>query len=139
MLPKLRTEVAGLLREDSGTATAGTEAWPLLRVADRGSDVQAAQHLLRAAGHREIVADGRFDRDTADAVRRFQQVNGTEEVNGMIGGESWPLLVAPLAPVSVRESTLAWQALGASGRAPSDAGTRAWQRLLQDEAMRRGR
>ena len=50
MLPKLRTEVAALLREDTGSSAASTEAWPLLRVADRGADVQAAQHLLRAAG-----------------------------------------------------------------------------------------
>ncbi|HVH22781.1 MAG TPA: peptidoglycan-binding domain-containing protein, partial [Pseudonocardia sp.] len=91
------------------------------------------------AGHTEVVADGRFDRSTADAVRRFQKVNGTEEVNGMIGGESWPLLVAPLSPVSGRESTRAWQALGASGHAPSDADTAAWQRLLHQEALRHGR
>ena len=140
MLPKLRTEVAALLREDTGTAaTASPRYQQLLRVADRGSDVQAAQHLLRAAGHTEVVADGRFDRSTADAVRRFQKVNGTEEVNGMIGGESWPLLVAPLSPVSGRESTRAWQALGASGHAPSDADTAAWQRLLHQEALRHGR
>ena len=91
MLPELRTEVAELLREDDDSSTASTEAWPLLRVADRGSDVQAAQHLLRGAGYRDVVPDGRFDRRTADAVRQFQKVNGTEQVNGMIGGESWPL------------------------------------------------
>ena len=139
MLPKLRSEVAALLKEDTGKTTAGTEAWPLLRVADRGSDVQAAQHLLRAAGHTEVVADGRFDRRTADAVRRFQKVNGTEEVNGMIGGESWPLLVAPAELVSMRETNRAWQALGSSGQAPTDSDTMAWQRRLHGEALRHGR
>ena len=94
MLPKLRTEVAALLREDTVRRRRRAPrpgrccGWPTA-----GADVQAAQHLLRAAGHTEVVPDGRFDRRTADAVRRFQQANGTEEVNGMIGGESWPLLV----------------------------------------------
>jgi N-acetylmuramoyl-L-alanine amidase/Putative peptidoglycan binding domain len=152
MLPKLRTEVAALLREDTGD-TAGTEAWPLLRVADRGADVQAAQHLLRAAGHTEVVPDGRFDRRTADAVRRFQKANGTEEVNGMIGGESWPLLVAPATTaVSGRETVRALLVLGSldpSGLDPSVLGpsrvdpsgvdTTGWQRLLRREAVRRGR
>jgi N-acetylmuramoyl-L-alanine amidase/Putative peptidoglycan binding domain len=139
MLPKLRTEVAALLREDSGQSTAGTETWPLLRVTDRGSDVQAAQHLLRAAGHTEVVPDGRFGRRTAEAVRRFQQVNGTEQVNGMIGGESWPLLVIPIQAGSSREATRAWQALGAGGEVPSSLDPAAWQRRLHQEAARHGR
>jgi peptidoglycan hydrolase-like protein with peptidoglycan-binding domain len=138
MLPKLRTEVAALLREDDDTSTASTEAWPLLRVADRGSDVQAAQHLLRGAGYRDVVPDGRFDRRTADAVREFQKVNGTEQVNGMIGGESWPLLVAPAGTASTRETTRALQALGAAA-APAEPDAATWQQLLGQEAARRGR
>jgi len=139
MLPKLRTEVAALLREDTDKSTTNTEAWPLLRVADRGSDVQAAQHLLRAAGHTEVVPDGRFDRRTADAVRRFQKANGTEEVNGMIGGESWPLLVTPDGSAPSRETMRALQALSPSGRVPSSMDATAWQELLNREAERRGR
>ena len=138
MLPKLRTEVAALLRTDGTSAKAGTEAWPLLRVADRGADVQAAQHLLRAAGHTEVVPDGRFDRRTVDAVRRFQRVNGTEEVNGMIGGESWPLLVSPTGTVSTRETGRALQAIS-SASAPTNPDTATWQHLLAQEAARRGR
>jgi hypothetical protein len=138
MLPKLRTEVAALLREDDDSSTASTEAWPLLRVADRGSDVQAAQHLLRGAGYRDVVPDGRFDRRTADAVRQFQKVNGTEQVNGMIGGESWPLLVAPAGTGSTRETTRALQALGAAA-APAEPDAATWQQLLGREAARRGR
>ncbi len=145
MLPKLRTQVAELLREDEDqdeerSATAASAAsWPLLRVADRGPQVLAAQHLLRAGGEAEVVPDGRFDRGTADAVRRFQRVNGTEEVNGMIGGESWPLLVAPIAVVSVREMTRALQALNGSDRSPSTMDTEDWQRLLDPGSARRAR
>jgi N-acetylmuramoyl-L-alanine amidase-like protein/putative peptidoglycan binding protein len=130
MLPKLRTEVAALLREDDPATEVGTENWPLLRVADRGPQVLAAQHLLRANGETDVVPDGRFDRRTADAVRRFQKANGTEQVNGMIGGESWPLLIAPTATVSVREMTRALQALGDSDLSLADADIADWQRLL---------
>lgn len=140
MLPKLRTEVAGLLREDDGSSAGKEEEnWPLLRVADRGADVQAAQYLLRAAGRDEVVADGRFDRTTADAVRRFQKVNGTEQVNGMIGGESWPLLVAPADALAPRETTRALRALDPSAPSPDDLDAAGWQRLLSAAARRSGR
>ncbi len=141
MLPTLREEVAAALGgsqvRKEGEPDADT--WPLLRVADRGPDVLAAQHLLRATGTTEVVADGRFDRRTADAVRRFQHTNGTEEVNGMIGGESWPLLVAPTGRVSARETTRALQALTDAPRTTTDMDKADWRRLLVREAARRGR
>jgi N-acetylmuramoyl-L-alanine amidase/Putative peptidoglycan binding domain len=140
MLPKLRTQVADLLselasesstlREDAPATQVSTETWPLLRVADRGPQVLAAQHLLRATGETAVAPDGRFDRRTADAVRRFQTANGTEQVNGMIGGESWPLLVAPTAAVSEREMTRALQALGDTDLRLADVDIADWQRLL---------
>jgi N-acetyl-anhydromuramyl-L-alanine amidase AmpD len=131
MLPKLRTQVADVLREDVTTAAVELVSWPLLRVADRGPRVQAAQHLLRASGETDVQPDGRFDRRTADAVRHFQRTNGTEEVNGMIGGESWPLLVAPIGPaVSRREMARAAAVLTDAPGAPSDMDVEDWQRLL---------
>ena len=47
----------------------------------------------------------------------------------MIGGESWPLLVAPVGPASTRETTRALQALGA-GTAPAEPDAATWQQLL---------
>lgn len=140
MLPELRGEVATLLREDAGDVEAQREAdWPLLRVADRGADVQAAQYLLRSAGHDGVVADGRFDRRTADAVRRFQQDNETEEVNGMIGGESWPLLVAPASTTPTRESARALRVITPTGQRATNENVAGWRRLLRQEAERNGR
>lgn len=141
-LPQLRKEVAGLLGD--GTArqegpaeeerrtfsSAAQVSWPLLRVADRGPEVLAAQHLLRACGLTDVVADGRFDRRTADAVRRFQAAHRTEEVNGMIGGESWPLLVSPEVAGSGRETTRAVAALTGSSRTGSGRTAEEWKRLL---------
>jgi N-acetyl-anhydromuramyl-L-alanine amidase AmpD len=137
MLPRLRSEVAGALGQRLSRTAAVTVSWPLLRIADRGPAVLAAQHLLRAAGERDVVADGRFDRRTADAVRRMQTAHRTEEVNGMIGGESWPLLVSMAGHVDDTDVARAVQALNDGRplrrtlRGPAD-----WQQLL-DTSVRR--
>ncbi|WP_211177338.1 N-acetylmuramoyl-L-alanine amidase [Pseudonocardia acidicola] len=96
MLPRLRTEVAGVLGQRLEGAAAVKASWPLLRIADRGPVVLAAQYLLRDAGATGLVPDGRFGRPMADAIRRFQAQHGFEHVNGMIGGESWPVLARPV-------------------------------------------
>ncbi|OLT21258.1 hypothetical protein BJF78_34490 [Pseudonocardia sp. CNS-139] len=132
MLPRLRGEVAGALGQRLSRAATTLASWPLLRYADRGPTVLVAQHLLRAAGMREVVADGEFDRRTADAVRALQSTHRTEEVNGIIGGESWPILVAVAGHeadtrAGDAEVTRAVQVLGGNRalRAPAD-----WQELL---------
>jgi hypothetical protein len=135
MLPRLRTEVAGVLGQRLSSTAAVSVAWPLLRIADRGPTVLAAQHLLRAAGDTDIVADGSFDRRTADAVRRLQTTHRTEEVNGMIGGESWPLLVTLAAQADPGEVARAVRALNGGRplrtalRGPAD-----WQQLADSSA-----
>jgi hypothetical protein len=70
-LPRLRTEVAGLLGQgvEGGAVKA---SWPLLRPGDTGPAVQAAQYLLRSEGMTEVVPTGRYDRATAKAVLRYQ-------------------------------------------------------------------
>jgi hypothetical protein len=98
-LPRLRAEVAGLLGRKGGKARKAT--WPLLRIADRGEQVLAAQYLLRDAGMAGVVPDGRFTRGLADAVREFQTAHDfrddeTAQVTGMIGGETWPAIARPV-------------------------------------------
>jgi peptidoglycan hydrolase-like protein with peptidoglycan-binding domain len=130
MLDRLRTQVAGAL---GITRLVQPPRWPLLRVADKGVPVQAAQHLLRASGTPAPV-HGQFDRDTADAVRSFQRHHGIE-VTGMIGGESWPLLARPVrvgqdgdAGRAVR--LLAARRTGHDAAAPAVVDQRSWQTLL---------
>jgi N-acetyl-anhydromuramyl-L-alanine amidase AmpD len=94
-LPRLRAEVAALLGQRAARTRAAV--WPLLRIADRGDQVLAAQYLLRDAGVAGVVPDGRFTRELADAVRAFQTARGfrddeTLQVTGMIGGETWPAI-----------------------------------------------
>ena len=144
-LPRLRSEVAALLGQkkagkasvaEAGAATAAT--WPLLRIADRGERVLAAQYLLRDAGVAAVVPDGRFARALADAVRGYQAQRGfrdddTGQVTGMIGGETWPALARPVRVGEDSDAARAVEALVRGRRTESvpDVVTQAvWQHLL---------
>lgn len=149
MLPALRSQVGRLLgrggpsRVDDPNGSEGPSqvddplSWPLLRIADRGPRVLAAQHLLRAAGVPGVPADGAFGRSTADGVSEFQRRHGTEQT-GMIGGGSWPKLMAAARPGSGGEVDAAVQALMAGSAVrpgqrfdlPATLNARTWQRLL---------
>lgn len=131
MLPKLRVEVAELLGRPLSDRTAVRASWPLLRNRSSGPPVEAAQHLLRAAGLTGVQAHGHFDERTAAAVREFQLAHRTEEVNGMIGGETWPLLVTG-QDTDREEVALAVRALtpGGAVRASALPGVEEWKRLL---------
>lgn len=117
-LPRLRSEVASLLGRRIDAVESAPARWPLLRTGDRGPAVRAAQQLLR------LPVDGSYDARTADAVRTFQIAHRTEEINGILGGETWPLLVAgsPDGPA----------VLSAAGMTPPSAGA-------TDPAVVRGR
>src|SRR5688572_19967018 len=90
-LPRLRSEVAEVLGRRVEEADTQKASWPLLRAGDTGDTVLAAQYLLRDAGVRTAV-DGRYTPATVAAVTEFQQATGAEEPNGILGGESWPVL-----------------------------------------------
>jgi hypothetical protein len=131
MLPRLRTEVADLLGKPLSDRAARRASWPLLRPDSSGAAVQAAQHLLRAAGLTGVRPDGRFDSRTAAAVREYQQAHRADEVNGLIGGETWPLLVTA-QDADQEEVALAVRALtpGGAVRASALPGIEEWKRLL---------
>jgi hypothetical protein len=135
LLPRLRREVAQTLGQHLSEQAARRASWPLLRTDDQGPAVRAAQHLLRATGLAEVPVDGRFDRRTADAVRQFQTTHRAEEVNGLIGGESWPLLV-DAEGADPAEVEMAARALtpGGAVRVSSLDGVEDWLRLLDAAA-----
>ncbi|MCO1656922.1 peptidoglycan recognition protein family protein [Pseudonocardia humida] len=133
LLPILRDEVAGLLGRRVEGAHAARATWPLLRGGDTGPEVLAAQHLLRAAGIAEAAPTGVFDPATDRAVRAFQTGTGAEEVNGLLGGESWPVLATtatrragdPDVRAAVRVLVEA-----RPGPVPAQPDLPTWQRLL---------
>lgn len=135
-LPRLRAEVAGLLGQKAGRGRKA--AWPLLRVADRGPQVLAAQYLLRDAGVARVVPDGRFTRELVDAVRGFQAARGfrddeTAQVTGMIGGETWPALARTVRAGEDGDAARAVAVLLGGRRAesvPDVVTPEVWQRLL---------
>ena len=147
-LPRLRTEVAALLGQPAKAGKgrkAAIEAtpdeaptWPLLRIADQGDRVLAAQYLLRDAGVAAVVPDGRFTRQLADAVRGFQARRGfqdddTGQVTGMIGGETWPALARPVRAGENSDAARAVEVLlhGRRTESTPDVVTPAvWQHLL---------
>jgi N-acetyl-anhydromuramyl-L-alanine amidase AmpD len=131
LLPRLRSEVAGVLgRRVSAVVKA---SWPLLQAGDRGPEVTAAQYLLRDAHATTAAPTGVFDTATDAAVRRFQAATGAEEVNGLLGGESWPVLARTTLRGTGGDADRAVDALvavrGAEG-VPDLVTTPAWQQLL---------
>lgn len=62
-----------------------------LRIADplmEGIDVQNVQQRLKELGFYEGDVTGIYDRETAEAVRRFQQQNGLT-ADGIVGPDTW--------------------------------------------------
>jgi N-acetyl-anhydromuramyl-L-alanine amidase AmpD len=141
-LPRLRDEVARLLAPGKeGKLVEGAPvdrdpvkaSWPLLRPGDRGVDVLAAQLLLRTAGPVVPAPTGVFDAGTDRAVRAFQAAHGAEDVNGLLGGESWPVLAALAGREPGGDVARALDALAAVRHAeavPDLLGPADWQRLL---------
>jgi hypothetical protein len=131
MLPRLRSEVADVLgqRVEGSPVKAG---WPLLRQGDSGDAVLAAQYLLDDAGYR-VPATGRFSAGTAAALTEFQQATGAEDPNGILGGESWPVLARTVHRGDGSQAARAVETL-AAGRSteavPDTVDAAAWQRLL---------
>lgn len=127
LLPQLRVDVAGLLGKALTLSQAVRPVWPLLRAGDSGQQVLAAQHLLRGAGTLDVEPNGQFGPSTDAAVRRFQTERGTEEVNGVIGGETWPLLTRSARDPDGTRRLLSAAGGGPSGPALADP---QWQELL---------
>jgi N-acetylmuramoyl-L-alanine amidase/Putative peptidoglycan binding domain len=130
-LPRLRAEVAGVLGQRVDAVVKAS--WPLLRRGDRGPAVTAAQYLLRDARATAAEPTGVFDDATDAAVRRFQAATGAEEVNGLLGGESWPVLARPTLRGTGQDVDRAVDTLvaarGAEG-VPDVVQRPDWQRLL---------
>ncbi|MFP5069219.1 N-acetylmuramoyl-L-alanine amidase [Pseudonocardia nantongensis] len=133
MLPRLRDEVAGLLGVRLSAREGRKAGWPLLREGDAGPLVEAAQYLLRDAGTLRGRPDGRFDDRTVTAVRDFQAVHRADDVNGLLGGESWPELARTVTAGSEGDAARAVALLAEHRKVesvPDVVDHPVWQRLL---------
>lgn len=77
-------------------AQAAGPAWPTVRQGASGPNVTTIQLLLVHRGH-DIAADGNFGPATASAVTAFQRRQGLV-VDGVVGAQTWALLVIDLEP-----------------------------------------
>jgi Putative peptidoglycan binding domain len=69
-----------------------------IRRCDEGAAVEAIQRALVATGH-QLEVDGYFGPVTEHEVRRFQQAHGLE-ADGLVGRNTWAVLVLAFAPPS---------------------------------------
>jgi hypothetical protein len=70
---------------------AAAATYPTVRRGDNGPNVYAVQHLLTARG-KPTAADGDFGPATEASVRSFQTDHGLG-VDGIVGNETWPVLI----------------------------------------------
>lgn len=68
--------------------------WPLEQRGRSSTNVRPLQLLLNGAGQ-DVVVDGVFGPETEAAVRAVQETGGVA-VDGMVGGQTWPLILPPL-------------------------------------------
>ena len=132
--------MAGELSIVLGDADAHKAHWPLLAEGDTGDQVRAAQYLLRAAGH-DVEPDGEFGSATTTAVRDFQVATGAEDTNGVLGGESWPVLVDTARPAENPDVARAVEILSAGSGAesvPGEPTAADWQSPRHRRRARRG-
>ena len=133
MLPRLRTEVAGLLGRRLSRKEVSKAAWPLLRAGDSGPLVEAAQYLLRDAGTLSGEPDGRFDERTRSSLTEFQVAYDADDANGILGGESWPELARTVRAGAESDAARAVEVLAAYRKVesvPDVVDHPVWQKLL---------
>ena len=89
-------------------------SWSTVRQGARGFRVVVLQHLLRYRGQ-SVTADGIFGAVTAGKVVAFQRAHGLV-ADGIVGRQTWPVLVATVRQGSRGEAVVAAQkALTARG------------------------
>jgi peptidoglycan hydrolase-like protein with peptidoglycan-binding domain len=81
--------------------------WPLERQGSVGENVRSVQYLLDAQGA-TLAVDGIFGPLTAAAVSAFQSGNGLG-VDGKVGNQTWPVLIASVSTGSSGDAVRAVQ------------------------------
>lgn len=71
----------------------GVVVWRTYKQGDTATEVYAIQYLLRDHGYTNLIADGIFGAETLAKVKNFQNKNGIEDEDGIVGPETWEALV----------------------------------------------
>lgn len=87
-----------------------TRPWSTIGPGASGTPVTGIQYLLRARGH-AIAADGVYGPLTAAAVEAVQTASGVS-VDGVVGPQTWPVLVVTTSSGSTGDAVRAVQQFG---------------------------
>ncbi len=68
--------------------------WPAYRKGASGENVKTIQYLLTYA-NQPVPVDGSFGDETEGRVKQFQAVKGVA-ADGIVGGQTWELLIVPV-------------------------------------------
>ena len=118
--------------------------WPLVDTRRRGELAKTAQYLLRHHGF-DIAADGIVGPLTDAAIRDFQKSHDLA-VDGVVGNDTWPVLIVQVEQGSSGDAVRAAQgqlrlrnlaetkdlAVDGDFGPATDAGVRAFQQALND-------
>ncbi|MFY9781158.1 MAG: peptidoglycan-binding protein [Candidatus Baltobacteraceae bacterium] len=114
--------------------------WPLEQQGSTGENVRTVQYLLNAQGA-SLTVDGDFGPLTAAAVVAFQSANGLA-ADGIVGDETWPVLIADVstgsagAAVEAAQSQIfiragaEWVTVSGTYDAPTESAVKAFQGLI---------
>jgi peptidoglycan hydrolase-like protein with peptidoglycan-binding domain len=89
--------------------------WPLVERGNQSENVRSVQYFLNAHGQ-AIAVDGSFGPLTQGAVRAFQSANGLG-VDGIVGNQTWPVLLIQTSTGSQGDAVKAVQSQVASRKA----------------------
>jgi hypothetical protein len=97
VLYALVTNTSSALYKGGSAAVSRTETLvkelPVVKLGDKGEDVQSVQALLQARSHPEVKMTGTFDTVTEQAVKALQRWGKVED-DGIVGpADTWPLLL----------------------------------------------
>jgi peptidoglycan hydrolase-like protein with peptidoglycan-binding domain len=81
--------------------------WPLVKRGAQSVTVRVVQYLLRERGH-DLDVDGVFGAATEQQVEQFQQANNVS-ADGIVGNQTWPLLIVQVAQGSTGDAVRAVQ------------------------------
>ena len=89
----------------------GVVVWHTYKPGDSGTEVFAIQYLLREHGYTNLLADGVFGAETQAKVKNYQNKNGIEDEDGIVGPETWEALIVQVSQGNNGEAVRAVQYL----------------------------
>ena len=99
-----------------------------LRLNDKGADVKTLQKRLKELGYFKSTIDGKFGRDTANALKAFQEAHGLE-ADGVAGQSTYAVLFSANA---LKKGTTPTPAATETPAPTDETNTETWPKLKKN-------